>query len=90
MYKFTLAFYLILTSVFATAVYAGEAQDLSDIQQKWAIANYELEDDAQIDAFTQLSEQSALFVKNYPSSAQTHIFISFALISPANHRKEWK
>ena len=49
MYKFTLAFYLILTSVFATAVHADEAKDLTDIQQKWAIANYELEDDAQID-----------------------------------------
>ena len=81
MYKFTLAFYLILTSVFATAVHADEAQDLTDIQQKWAIANYELEDDAQIDAFTQLSEQSALFVKNYPCSAQTHIWNGIVLAS---------
>ena len=81
MYKFTLAFYLILTSVFATAVHADEAQDLTDIQQKWAIANYELEDDAQIDAFTQLSEQSALFVKNYPGSAKTHIWNGIVLAS---------
>ncbi|NMP79867.1 hypothetical protein HHE92_08660 [Pseudoalteromonas arctica] len=81
MYKFTLAFYLILTSVFATAVHADEAQDLTDIQQKWATANYELEDDAQIDAFTQLSEQSALFVKNYPNSAQTHIWNGIVLAS---------
>lgn len=68
MYKFTLAFYLILTAIFTTVVQADEAQDLISIQQKWAIANYELEDDAQIDAFTQLSEQSALFVENYPNS----------------------
>ncbi|WP_024592426.1 MULTISPECIES: hypothetical protein [unclassified Pseudoalteromonas] len=81
MYKFTLAFYLVLTTVFATAVHADETQDLTSIQQKWAIANYELEDDAQIDAFTQLSEQSALFVKNYPSSAQTHIWNGIVLAS---------
>ncbi|MBG9992269.1 tetratricopeptide repeat protein [Pseudoalteromonas sp. NZS37] len=81
MYKFTLAFYLVLTTVFATAVHADETQDLTSIQQKWAIANYELEDDAQIDAFTQLSEQSALFVKNYPNSAQTHIWNGIVLAS---------
>ena len=81
MYKFTLAFYLVLTTVFATAVHADETQDLTSIQQNWAIANYELEDDAQIDAFTQLSEQSALFVKNYPNSAQTHIWNGIVLAS---------
>ncbi|MBH0001246.1 MULTISPECIES: tetratricopeptide repeat protein [Pseudoalteromonas] len=81
MYKFILAFYLVLTTVFATAVHADETQDLTSIQQKWAIANYELEDDAQIDAFTQLSEQSALFVKNYPNSAQTHIWNGIVLAS---------
>ncbi|MBH0033088.1 hypothetical protein I6F43_00060 [Pseudoalteromonas sp. NZS71_1] len=81
MYKFILAFYLVLTTVFATAVHADEIQDLTSIQQKWATANYELEDDAQIDAFTQLSEQSALFVKNYPNSAQTHIWNGIVLAS---------
>ncbi|ATC88332.1 hypothetical protein [Pseudoalteromonas arctica] len=81
MYKFILAFYLVLTTVFATAVHADETQDLTSIQQKWATANYELEDDAQIDAFTQLSEQSALFVKNYPNSAQTHIWNGIVLAS---------
>ncbi|ASM55858.1 hypothetical protein PNIG_b0229 [Pseudoalteromonas nigrifaciens] len=81
MYKFTLAFYLILTAIFTTVVQADEAQDLISIQQKWAIANYELEDDAQIDAFTQLSEQSALFVENYPNSAQPHIWNGIVLAS---------
>ncbi|MBH0045933.1 hypothetical protein [Pseudoalteromonas sp. NZS11_1] len=81
MYKFILAFYLVLTTVFATAVHADETQDLTSIQQKWATANYELEDDAQIDAFTQLSEQSALFVKNYPNSAQAHIWNGIVLAS---------
>ena len=81
MYKFTLALSLILTAVFTTAVHADETQDLTSIQQKWAIANYELEDDAQIDAFKQLSEQSALFVKNYPGSAQTHIWNGIVLAS---------
>ncbi len=81
MYKMTLALYLVFTSVFPASAYAGESQDLVAIQQKWAIANYELKDDAQIEAFTQLSEQSALFVKNYPNLAQTHIWNGIVLAS---------
>jgi tetratricopeptide (TPR) repeat protein len=81
MYKLTFAVYLILTSVFSSVVFADEAQELAIIQKQWAVANYELEDKAQLDAFTKLSEQSALFVKNYPNSAQTHIWHGIVLAS---------
>ncbi|KTF08606.1 tetratricopeptide repeat protein [Pseudoalteromonas sp. 10-33] len=81
MYKITLALYLIVLSILSISAKADESQDLLAIQQQWAIANYELEDDAQIKAFTDLTEQTTLFVQNYPNSAQSHIWHGIVLAS---------
>jgi len=81
MYKLTIAVYLLLTCVYSGSISATEAEQLLSIQQKWAEANYELTDDAQINAFTKLSAHTALFVKSYPDSAKTHIWHGIVLAS---------
>jgi len=81
MKKFTLAAYLSIVSVFSSPVFADEQSDLLAIQQQWAVANYELKDDAQIKAFTQLSEQSAQFIENYPNSANSYTWNGIVLAS---------
>jgi tetratricopeptide (TPR) repeat protein len=81
MYKITLVLGFILSSVFSCAIFAGETDDLVAIQQQWAVANYELENEAQIEAFTKLSKQSAVSVKNYPKLAQTHSWNGIVLAS---------
>lgn len=81
MKKFTLAAYLSIVSVFSSPVFADEKSDLLAIQQQWAVANYELKDDAQIKAFTQLSEQSAQFIENYPNSANSYTWNGIVLAS---------
>ena len=79
MYKLTMTVYLILTCLFTGSVSANEAEQLLSIQKTWAEANYELTDDAQINAFKTLSAHTALFVKSYPDSAQTHIWHGIVL-----------
>lgn len=83
MYKIILGLYLITMSILPVLANADESQDLQSIQQQWALTNYELEDQEQIKAFKKLSEQSALFVKNYPDSAKSHIWHGIVLASYA-------
>ena len=81
MKKFNLVSYFIAACVSSSPVLADEQSDLLAIQQQWAVANYELKDDAQIKAFTALSEQSSEFTKHYPDSANSYTWNGIVLAS---------
>lgn len=81
MKKFNLVSYFIVACVSSSPVLADEQSDLLAIQQQWAVANYELKDDAQIKAFTALSEQSSEFTKHYPDSANSYTWNGIVLAS---------
>jgi tetratricopeptide (TPR) repeat protein len=81
MRKINLVSYFIAACLSSSPVLADEQSDLLAIQQQWAVANYELEDDAQIKAFTKLSEQSAQFIESYPDSANSYTWNGIVLAS---------
>jgi tetratricopeptide (TPR) repeat protein len=55
---------------FATFSSIAQAQDtVHDLQKEWAIANYQLEGDAQLDAFEALKEDALRFTTEHPEDA---------------------
>ena len=66
--------------VFGALVLAGGAVDalaastISQLQDRWAYVNYQLKDDAQIEAFTELEAQADSFVADNPTSPEGWIW----------------
>jgi tetratricopeptide (TPR) repeat protein len=57
------------------AVFAGEAETLvAELQHEWAIANYQLQGDGQVEAFEALIERADAAVASHPDSADLLIW----------------
>lgn len=70
-------------TVFAPANADEFAEQLLQLQQDWAVANYQLADAAQEDAFSALEQRVTHFVSNYPSRAEAHIWQGIILSTEA-------
>ena len=53
------------------------------MQKQWAVVNYELVDDAQLDAFEKLANETAEFTKANDQQAASHIWYGIVLSSYA-------
>lgn len=60
--------------VFSQGAWAAFDDDLSQVQTKWAMVNYETEGDAQEKAFEELVKQCVAFVEQYPDRAEAYIW----------------
>ncbi len=78
MFKKTIAtlFLLLAFSLTAqTSLAADLSADVHALQVAWAKANYELKDDAQIEAFESLIEEAKATTEKYPDSAESWIWL---------------
>ena len=68
----------LLTTLLLSCSLTGQAntlaQDITGLQHGWAKANYQLNDDAQIEAFEQLIMQAEQVTKNYANTADSWIW----------------
>ncbi|ASD69530.1 tetratricopeptide repeat protein [Pseudoalteromonas piscicida] len=60
--------------VFSQGAWAAFDDDLSQVQTKWAMVNYETKGDAQEKAFEELVKQCMKFVEQYPDRAEAYIW----------------
>ncbi|MBY6064472.1 tetratricopeptide repeat protein [Pseudidiomarina sediminum] len=77
-----------LTTVLLTAALPAHAEDafateLLALQHDWAIANYQLQDDAQEQAFKALEQRAASFAQTYADKAEAHIWHGIILSTEA-------
>ena len=54
---------MMLGVIMAAPAKADFNSDLSSVQKQWAVVNYELVEDAQLDAFEKLASETAEFTK---------------------------
>ncbi|EKE84206.1 tetratricopeptide repeat protein [Idiomarina xiamenensis] len=83
----SLALTLSAALIFPTTTWAQTADDfaaqLANLQQDWAVANYQLQDDAQEDEFEQLAERAKQLVTAYPDNAAAYIWQGIVLSTEA-------
>lgn len=77
------AFALLAASVSATAQSESFQPQLQDLQQAWAVANYQLTDDAQEQAFERLNQTAQTLVETYPEQAAAYIWQGIVLSTQA-------
>ncbi len=75
MKKFLISVTSVLLLLVSNASFADEFSDgLSAIQQAWAVANYEQEGKAQVEAFDELLSNTESFQNNYADSAEAWVW----------------
>ena len=83
MTKLNLKALMMLGVIMAAPAKADFNSDLSSVQKQWAVVNYELVDDAQLNAFEKLASETAEFTKANDQQAASHIWYGIVLSSYA-------
>lgn len=78
---------LVLTCLFAAgSAWAGAMDEVRQVQHDWAVANYQLKDDAQEKAFKELVKKVDQLTETYPDSAPAWIWSGIVKSSYAGAR----
>lgn len=79
--------WLVVCVLFASgAAWAGVMDEVRQVQHDWAMANYQLQNDAQEKAFKQLVERVEQLTESYPESAEGWIWSGIVKSSYAGAR----